>query len=123
MKNRLVAISMMAALAVSMTAVLTGCAMGNTAIVAEDAASLNAKLVPGKTTKADVQKLFGEPTEKMTSGGMETWLYMHADTKARSYIPFVGAAMGNNGIDSTNLEIVWNPNGTVARHTLTKHSG
>lgn len=123
MKNRISSLCLAMLLAVPMVATLGGCAMGNTSIAKEDSASLQQKLLVGKTTKDEVLHQFGEPAERAITNGREVWTYSMVDTQFRTYVPFAGMAAGNNGTDSTNLVITFDKAGKVASHDLVKFKG
>jgi len=123
MQKRVVSLSLALVLALPVVGGLTGCATGNTSIANENVDTLSAKLVPGKTSKEDVRKEFGEPMEKAVAGGKETWTYRMLDSSARTYIPFVGLIVGDNGHESIDLEVVFDRKGRVERHEFTKTKG
>lgn len=123
MKNRNATLLLTALLAVPVMATLGGCAMGNTSIAKESAETLNYKLQPGKTNKAQVLAEFGEPSEKAMASGRETWRYRMVDTKFRTYVPFVGLAMGNDGTEMTDVVITFDRAGVVMRHEFIKSKG
>lgn len=123
MKSRFATVFLMAALAAPVMVSMGGCAMGNTSIANESAGSLSQKLVPGKTTKAQVLHEFGEPVEKAVVAGSETWRYRMVDTKFRTYVPFVGLAMGNDGTEMTDVIVTFDRAGRVVRHDVIKTKG
>ncbi len=72
---------------------LFGCAsVGNETLRTESEASVQTKLVEGKTTKAEVRKMFGSPLKtSFTDGGMEIWTYEFSKVSADaiSFVPIV----------------------------------
>ncbi len=40
------------------------------------------QIVKGKTSKEEIEKIFGEPTEKITEAGLERWIYVNRITSA-----------------------------------------
>ncbi len=40
------------------------------------------RIVKGKTSKGEVVKILGEPTDKDTEAGLERWIYVHRVTSA-----------------------------------------
>lgn len=122
-KNRFTTLFLAALIAVPVAATLGGCAMGNTSISKETTETLNYKLQPGKTTKAQVLQEFGEPSEKAIAGGQEIWRYRMVDTKFRTYVPFASLAMGNDGSEMTDVVITFNRAGVVQRHEFIKTKG
>ena len=123
MKSRFANLFFAAAMAAPVVVSMGGCAMGNTSIAKESAETLNYKLQPGKTNKAQVLAEFGEPSEKAMASGRETWRYRMADTKFRTYVPFVGLAMGNDGTEMTDVVITFDRAGVVMRHEFIKSKG
>lgn len=123
MTSRTAILVLATALFVPTMATLGGCALGNTSIAEENQSTLSQKLVPGKTTKAQVLRQFGEPTEKAIINGRETWTYRMVNTAFRTYVPFVGLAMGNNATETTDVVVTFDRAGVVARHDLLKTKG
>ena len=123
MKSRFATLLFVGVLAAPAMVSLGGCAMGNTSIANENAGTLSQKLVPGKTTNAQVQQEFGEPYEKAIVAGVETWRYRLVDTKFRTYVPFVALAMGNEGTEMTDVVVTFDRAGRVVRHDLIKTKG
>lgn len=98
---------------------LSGCAMGNTSIAQEDAATIASKIIPGKTTQGEVRQMYGAPMGvQMNGDGSETWTYSMVDTKFRTYVPFVGLVAGNNGTQSKDLTIKFNRDKVVISRDL-----
>lgn len=120
MQTRIVYVSLALAMACAAVGGLSGCAMGNTTIAKESADTLGSKLVPGKTTKEDVQKEFGEPMTKSFAGGRETWAYQMYDSSVRTFIPFAGLITGVEGQEMTDLSIDFDKRGRVVRHVFAK---
>lgn len=123
MNSRFANVFLAAAMAAVVVTSIGGCAMGNTSIAKESAETLNYKLQPGKTNKAQVLAEFGEPSEKAMASGRETWRYRMVDTKFRTYVPFVGLAMGNDGTEMTDVVITFDRAGVVMRHEFIKSKG
>jgi len=101
-------------------AMLTGCATGNTSISNESAASIQQKIVKGKTTKADLRAAFGEPSETGVNEGKEFWAYQMAQSSGKSYIPFASLVTGSSGISGKYLRISFNKKGVVESYDLTE---
>jgi outer membrane protein assembly factor BamE (lipoprotein component of BamABCDE complex) len=123
MKSRFATVLFAAALAAPVLVSIGGCAMGNTSIANENEGTLSQKLVPGKTTKAQVLHEFGEPSEKAVVAGTETWRYRMVTTKFRTYVPFASLAMGNDGADMTDVVVTFDRAGRVVRHDVIKTKG
>lgn len=89
--------------------------------------SLQQQIIVGKTTKADIQRIFGEP-ENIASDdgeGHSHWLYQYsaAKTKAQTYIPIAGALIGGGDYQTKVLQIYFDKRGTVAKYTLDQGKG
>ena len=85
---------------------LSGCAMGNTSIAQEDAASIASKIIPGKTTQSEVLQIYGQPMYRQANGdGTETWTYSTMDTSFKTYVPFAPLVTGNDGTQGKDLSI------------------
>jgi len=101
-------------------ALLSGCATGNTSIANESAASIQQKIVKGKTTKADLRAAFGEPSETGINEGKEFWAYQMAQSSGKSYIPFASLVTGSSGISGKYLRISFNKKGVVESYDMTE---
>lgn len=99
-------------------ALLGGCATGNTSIANESTATLPQKLVKGKTTKADVTRNFGEPSERGMNEGKEYWAYQMAQSSAKTFIPFASLVTGSSGINGKYLRIFFDKKGVVDSYEL-----
>jgi outer membrane protein assembly factor BamE (lipoprotein component of BamABCDE complex) len=79
-------------------------------------------LINGKTTKAQVIALLGEPKAQMSgnfgAGNVEIWSYSQAFHRdLRAY------CLGYNDIEISSLSIAFDSSGRVTRHTfITAHS-
>jgi outer membrane protein assembly factor BamE (lipoprotein component of BamABCDE complex) len=74
------------------------------------------QIVPGRSTKADVQASFGTPAQdNFADNGDETWTYIHmsAGLTSAAFIP--GAALFSNPTRNTtdNLTVRFDRNGIV----------
>jgi len=108
----------LAAVAVSLAVLLTGCATGNTSIANESTSTLSQKLVKGKTTKADVSKNFGEPSERGMNESKEYWAYQMAQSSAKTFIPFASLVTDSSGINGKYLRIFFDKKGVVDSYEL-----
>ncbi len=107
--------------ALALPVALGGCmSMGSTAIEKEDAATLEQKIVRGKTTKAQVLAIFGEPLEKGTRDGREFWAYRTTQTSTRTFVPFAGLVTNSSGITSKDLVVYFDRAGVVQSYDLTE---
>jgi len=107
-------------IAIPLSVLLTGCAIGNSSISNESSETLQQKLVKGKTTKEQVLSQFGEPSERGTNEGVEYWAYQTATSSAVAYIPFASLVTGNSGIRGKYLRIVFNKKGLVDSYDTTE---
>ena len=112
-----------AILLLPMTAGLGGCAMGNAAIAKEDTASLQQKIFKGRTTKTQVQAMFGEPSERGTKNGREYWMYRLQSASAKTFIPFVNLATGDSGTEIKDLVIDFDAAGGGSNYDLVVFKG
>lgn len=123
MKNTIIATIVSATLVLSTALSLGGCAMGNESLAKEDATTLQQKIIKGKTTKAEIQTMFGEPSEKGTKNGREYWMYRLQTASAKTFIPFAGLATGNSGTEIKDLTIEYNKVGVVVNYDLAQTKG
>lgn len=104
----------LAVVSMAMVGGLSGCSHGTQALASENQQSLESKLVRGKTTKAEVQALFGEPAQKSNRAAGESWLYTSNEMSAKTFVPFLPIITGDYGTKMRNLEINFNKKGVVA---------
>lgn len=76
---------------------LSGCFGFKTGQKFDDSSVKNIRT--GKTTRAEVIQLFGQPPNRIsTGGGKETWSYQYSEVKSRAtaitYVPIVGLFAG-----------------------------
>ncbi|WYX24887.1 hypothetical protein WJ969_02370 [Achromobacter xylosoxidans] len=123
--------------ALSILLLLTACAgMGGGSEDKMSSAYLKQHLIPGKTTKADVQQLFGAPgykTEESNDGGM--WSYSEAEinggllSKAMDYLPSFGSvadsavSTGKKQQPNRSLNIHFNQNETIRSFNVSGFTG
>lgn len=77
---RLCVVAFMAAM------LLPGCIAGLTSSHALSPERLQKNLVIGQTTKADVKKLYGEPTSVRQEQGGDSWVYVFEPSKMNSVV-------------------------------------
>lgn len=82
----------MFALALGCTLLLSGCLSGITTSNSLSQDGLRENLVVGKTTKADVKKVYGEPTSIAKKRSGDTWVYVFEPSKMNSAMS--GVAQG-----------------------------
>jgi outer membrane protein assembly factor BamE (lipoprotein component of BamABCDE complex) len=106
------------------TSILAGCASsGNQSLKKETEATVAAKMAEGKTTKAEVRKMFGSPFKtSFTDGGLEIWTYelskMSAD--AVNYIPVVGLLGGSVSGTKKELVVLFDEAGVVKKYSMSE---
>jgi len=89
--------------------IVSGCAVqsGNQTLSEKSSEDLNSVLLRGKTTREEVQKLFGEPDDTdILSDGRLKWIYTHIKKKAmlRNYVPVVN--WFSAGTDDTTRKLL-----------------
>lgn len=103
---------------------LMGCATtGNVQI--SDSGTVS-KIVEGKSTKADVRALVGEPTKvNFDSNKNEIWEYVYkkGSVKPATFIPIVGLFAGGADVSGNTLTILFDKNGVVEKVGSGKISG
>lgn len=96
---------------------LTGCAYGSGQLGKTDSATIEQKLVKGKTTKAEVETLLGDPTSKTKKNGKEIWVYAHASMDNTIFIPIVGLfAKGK----TKEVHVEFNSRGVMQSYEVTE---
>jgi hypothetical protein len=78
----------------------------------------------GKTTEADVVKALGPPTSVTTTNGVRTLGYagVHAQPRASSFIPIVGAFVGGADSQVSIVIFQFNADGKLETMTSTQSS-
>ena len=101
---------------------LAGCAStGNSVLKNETEQTVGAKIIQGKTTKAEVRQMFGAPLSvNFTDAGNEVYKYSFSKTQAdaANFIPFVGILVaGAHGTEKT-LTVLFDDKGIVKRYSM-----
>lgn len=113
------AIALLSALLLS-----AGCAsVGNEKLKAESEQSIQAKIVEGRTTKAEVRAQFGSPLKtSFTDGGMEIWNYEFStlSTDAVSFIPVVSMFGSSASGTRKELVVMFDRAGVVQRFAMSE---
>ena len=105
-------------------ALLSGCtSMGNTVLTKESEASVQQKIVQGKTSKAEIKAMFGAPgSTTFTDGGLEIWKYdltdLHDDPQ--NFIPVVNLFGRSSSGTKKELVIAFDDNGIVKKFSMTE---
>lgn len=106
---------------------VAGCSnSGNTRLAQASAANVHQTIVNGKTTKAEVVAMLGQPNDvDFNNNNDEKWSYFHnkSQTKAINFVPVV--SMFSAGTDDFRkvLVIVFNKNDVVQNHVYTESKG
>jgi len=113
--NKIVTILLIVLLFLMIT-MIGGCAstMGNSQITNNDEVS---KIVVGKSTKSDIEEIFGEPTTTSFTDTSEVWTYNYIRTalRATTFIPIVSLFASGGDTENHTLMILFNKNGIVTR--------
>jgi len=110
--------------AVFTVAILAGCAStGNETLRSETEASVQKKIVEGKTTKGDVKGMFGSPLKtSFTDAGQEIWTYEFSKVSddAVSYIPIVNLFGASASGTKKELVVMFDKVGVVQRYAMSE---
>ncbi len=104
---------------------LAGCAgVGNKIIADETEATVGQKIVEGKTSKADITNMYGQPKRISPTRTGENWIYVysHASAKAINYVPVVNLFTGGSDVTTKTLVVSFDKNGVVLKSTLRETS-
>ena len=111
-------------IAVISAVVLTGCAsVGNETLRTETETTMSGKIVEGKTSKAEVRKMFGSPLKTaFTDGGLEIWTYEFSNVSADaiSYIPIVNMFGSSASGKKKELVILFTDAGITKRFSMSE---
>jgi outer membrane protein assembly factor BamE (lipoprotein component of BamABCDE complex) len=103
---------------------LLGCAsVGNETLRVESEASVQKKMVEGKTTKSEVRAMFGSPLKtSFTDGGLEIWTYEFSKVSADavSYIPIVNLFGATASGTKKELVVLIDKAGIVQRFSMSE---
>lgn len=101
---------------------LAACASaGNDVLRQQDANTVNQLIVDGRTTRADVERIYGPPSAtSFTDAQNEIWTYRWARStaKAENFIPYVGTFVGGADVQKKELVILFNAQNVVLRHSM-----
>lgn len=101
---------------------LGACASGgNEVLRQQDANAVNQLIVDGRTTRADVERIYGPPsTTSFADAQNEIWTYRwaRATAKGENFIPYVGAFVGGQDVQKKELVILFNAQNVVIRHSM-----
>lgn len=101
---------------------LAGCASsGNSSIADATGASVAAQLIKGRTTQADVRKLYGDPLKtSFSSNGFESWEYEFTKLQSRptNFIPYVNLVHSGADGDKKSLVVFFDKGKVVQDFTM-----
>ena len=102
--------------------VLVGCASGgNDVLRTQDAATVDRYVVDGKTTRSEVEKIYGPPSATSFADAQnDIWIYRwgRATAKPENFVPYVGTFMGGSNLQQKELVILFNAQSVVVRHSM-----
>jgi outer membrane protein assembly factor BamE (lipoprotein component of BamABCDE complex) len=105
---------------------LSGCtSSGTEALKSQDMAAVNASIVDGKTTRDDILRIYGKPTQTtITSKQREIWVYSwsHSTPQPQSFIPYAGVFVAASDVQHKHLLIAFDSNNVVASHSVSEGS-
>jgi outer membrane protein assembly factor BamE (lipoprotein component of BamABCDE complex) len=109
-------------LALVLTATLAACAsVGNHVLRHETPDTLQAKIIEGRTTRAEIQALFGVPMgTSFTDGAQEVWTYelTRLSADAVAYVPFLSLLGSTASGTRKSLVVMFDKDGVVRRYAL-----
>jgi hypothetical protein len=101
---------------------LAGCASsGNVSIADATGQSVAAQLIKGRTTQADVRKLYGDPLKtSFSANGFESWEYEFTKLQSRptNFIPYVNLVHSGADGDKKSLVIFFDKSKIVQDYTM-----
>ncbi len=84
----------------ALTLTLAACDKTNKNLVKNDDQKLQSMLIKGKTTKAEVESMFGKPNKiEHDQNNHEEWIYTHGETSMNpmNFIPITKLLVGQQG--------------------------
>jgi hypothetical protein len=101
---------------------LAGCmSSGNESIADATGASVAGQLVKGKTTQADVRRLYGDPIKTaFSANGFETWEYefTRLQSKPTNFIPYVNLVHSGAEGDKKALVVFFDKQKVLQDYTM-----
>jgi outer membrane protein assembly factor BamE (lipoprotein component of BamABCDE complex) len=105
-----------------LSALLTGCmSAGNESIADSSAETVSTQLTKGRTTQAEVRKMFGDPIKtSFASNGNESWEYEFSrlQSKVTNFIPYVNLVHSGAEGDKKSLVIFFDRGKVVQDYTM-----
>lgn len=111
-----------------MLLVLTSCGAntGHQFLAKMSNQEIGSKLVVGKTTKDEVNQMFGNPEDiDMTDNGGETWLYKYvrSEVKAVNFVPVASSFLSGTNDNTKKLKIKFNNCGILEKYAFSNSKG
>jgi outer membrane protein assembly factor BamE (lipoprotein component of BamABCDE complex) len=101
---------------------VAGCiSSGNESIADATGATVASQLIKGKTTQAEVRRLYGDPIKTaFTSNGNETWEYEFSrmQSKVTNFIPYVNLVHSGAEGDKKSLVVFFDKQKVVQDYTM-----
>ena len=101
---------------------LAGCtSSGNESIADATSATVAAQLIKGKTTQADVRRLYGDPIQtSFSANGFETWEYefTRLQSKPTNFIPYVNIVYSGSEGDKKTLVVFFDKQKVLQDYTM-----
>lgn len=105
-----------------LSALLAGCvSAGNESIADSSAETVSKQLTKGRTTQAEVRKIFGDPIKtSFASNGNESWEYEFSrlQSKVTNFIPYVNLVHSGAEGDKKSLVIFFDRGKVVQDYTM-----
>lgn len=98
---------------------------GNDVLRQQDANAVNQLIVDGRTTRSDVERIYGPPdSTSFADAQNEIWTYRWARVTAKSenFLPYVGPYVGGHDIQKKELVILFNAQNVVVRHSMRENN-
>jgi len=103
---------------------LSGCAsVGNETLRKESEASVNQKIIQGKTSKDEVRAMFGSPNKtSFTDGGLEIWNYEfnNVSADAINFVPIVNLFGTSASGKRKELVVMFDQDNRVKRYSMSE---
>jgi len=121
--TRLRPVAALALLALGLTGRTSG---GNQVLKTQDKALVDQFVVDGKTTREQVLKIYGQPSQTSFAANSDkevwTYRYSHGTPGAQNFIPVVGLMAGSAEVKRKVLTILFGDDGVVIKHSMLENS-
>ena len=94
---------------------------GNDILRTQDARAVDRVIHDGRTTRSQVQGMYGAPTETSFANAQnEIWIYRWSRETARpeNFVPYVGFLVASNDVQKKELVLLFNEQNIVVRHSM-----